>query len=278
MTRASFSPIIGQNQTAIDETIQRGVPLSRKVKAITFDLWDTIIDDDSDEPKRKASGLRSKAAERRHVVWQAICRERSIPEDTVRLAYDVSEAAFNNLWRQHSITWTLQERLGVILKGLGCVLSEESKTFALDALGRMEIDIAPDPIDGIKDALDRLAGRYKLCIVSDAIVTPGVGLRELLGRYGLKDYFSGFAFSDEVGRSKPHRRMFESAADQLGVSIPEMLHVGDRDHNDVKGPQALGMKAVLFVGKRTNDRDSTSADAICERHADLPRVIDALAG
>lgn len=250
--------------------------LSRKIKAITFDLWDTIIDDDSDEPKRKASGLRSKAAERRHVVWQAISREKTIPEDTVRLAYDVSEAAFNNLWREHSITWTLPERLGVVLKGLGCTLSEESKKFAIDALGRMEVDIAPDPIDGIKDALDRLAGRYRLCIVSDAIVTPGTGLRELLDRYGLKSFFSGFAFSDEVGRSKPHRRMFESAADQIGVEIPEMLHVGDRDHNDVKGPQALGMKAVLFIAKRAHDRYTTSADAICERHADLPDVIDAL--
>ena len=250
--------------------------MSRKIKAITFDLWDTIIDDDSDEPKRKASGLRSKAAERRHVVWESINREIPVSKETVRLAYDVSEAAFNNLWRQHSITWTLAERLNVILKGLGCSLSEESKNGAIEALGRMEIEIPPDPIDGIKDALDRLAGRYKLCIVSDAIVTPGSGLRELLDRYGLRDFFSGFAFSDEVGRSKPHRRMFESAAGQLGIEIPEMIHVGDRDHNDVKGPQALGMKAVLFIGKRDHDRHTTSADAICERHADLPRVIESL--
>ena len=197
-------------------------------------------------------------------------------EEAVRLAYDVSEAAFNNLWKQHSITWTLAERLDVILKGLGRNLSEEAKKSAIDALGRMEVDIPPDPIDGIKDALDRLAGRYKLCVVSDAIVTPGTGLRELLGRYGLRDFFSGFAFSDEVGRSKPHRRMFESAARQHGVEVPEMIHVGDRDHNDVKGPQALGMKAVLFIGKRAHDRHTTSADAICEKLSDLPRVIEAL--
>jgi len=28
-----------------------------------FDLWDTIVHDDSDEPKRKAKGLRTKKAE-----------------------------------------------------------------------------------------------------------------------------------------------------------------------------------------------------------------------
>ncbi len=72
--------------------------------------------------------------------------------------------------------------------------------------------------------------------------------------------------------------MFKSAARQLGVEVAEMVHVGDREHNDIKGPQALGMKAVLFTATRDADRESTSADAICERFADLPGIIDRLAG
>jgi putative hydrolase of the HAD superfamily len=56
-----------------------------------------------------------------------------------------------------------------------------------------------------------------------------------------------------------------------------MVHIGDRDHNDVKGPQLLGMKAVLFTATRDHDKATTSADAICERHSDLPAVIDRLA-
>jgi putative hydrolase of the HAD superfamily len=55
-----------------------------------------------------------------------------------------------------------------------------------------------------------------------------------------------------------------------------MVHVGDREHNDVKGPHALGMKAVLFVASRAVDRAGTTADAVCERHADLPAIIDRL--
>ena len=52
-----------------------------------------------------------------------------------------------------------------------------------------------------------------------------------------------------------------------------MVHVGDRDHNDVKGPQAVGMKAVLFTATRAKDKDSTTADAICARAADLPGIV-----
>ena len=138
--------------------------------------------------------------------------------------------------------------------------------------------VAPDPIPGIGEALAALHGRYRLAIVSDAIVSPGRCLRRLLENHGLARHFDGFAFSDEVGHSKPHRSMFEAAARQMGVGLAEIVHVGDRDHNDVKGPQALGMKAILFTATRSHDRDRTTADAICERHADLPAIVDRLAG
>ena len=42
------------------------------VKAITFDLWDTIIDDNSDEPKRFNLGLRSKREERQYLLYNVI--------------------------------------------------------------------------------------------------------------------------------------------------------------------------------------------------------------
>ena len=121
-----------------------------------------------------------------------------------------------------------------------------------------------------------MAKRYKLCIVSDAIVSPGTCLRRVLKNHGLAAPFSGFAFSDEVGHSKPHRSMFDSAAQQLGVEIGEMLHVGDRDHNDVKGPQQLGMKAILFTASRDVDKGTTTADAICESFDELEAAIERL--
>ncbi len=248
------------------------------IKAVTFDLWDTIVFDESDEPRRQEMGLRSKYDERRHLIWRALNGEKPLPIEDVSLAYGVADAAFNNLWKSHSINWTLEERLEVILKGLNRTLSDGDKAGVIKALGAMEVEVPPDPIPGIAEALEELSGRYKLCIVSDAIVTPGTGLRELLAKHGLKDFFSGFAFSDEVGHSKPHADMFKSAARQMGVEFSEMVHIGDRDHNDIKGPQALGMKAVLFTAGRDADRETTSADAICASHAELPAIIDGLNG
>jgi putative hydrolase of the HAD superfamily len=197
--------------------------------------------------------------------------------DTVGLAYDVADAGFNLVWREYSINWRLEQRLRVVLNGLGRTLPESVFDALIQTTGGMEVEMPPDAIDGAKFALETLAQRYQLAVVSDAIVTPGTGLRKLLEGHDLKRYFDGFAFSDEVGHSKPHRSMFDCAAKQLGVEVTEIVHIGDRDHNDVKGPHTIGAKAVLFTASRDVDRGITTADAICERHQDLPAIIDRLA-
>jgi FMN phosphatase YigB (HAD superfamily) len=247
------------------------------IKAVTFDLWDTIVDDDSDEPKRAAKGLRSKRDERRHLVWSALDALEPIDLATVTLAYDTADAGFNLVWKELHINWTVAQRLRVVLNGLGRSLPPGAFDRLVEDTGRMEVEIPPDAIDGIAEALAELSGRYKLAVVSDAIVTPGTGLKAILEGHGLAQYFSGFAFSDEVGYSKPHRAMFDRACAELGVAVDEIVHIGDRDHNDVKGPHALGAKAVLFTAARDADKDVTTADAICARHRDLPAIIDRLA-
>lgn len=251
--------------------------MADSIQAVTFDLWDTIVFDDSDEPKRQAQGLRSKREERRYLVWDALNRQAPIDREAVDLAYDVADAAFNTVWHDQHVTWRIGERISVILRGLRRELPPELLADVVRAHERMEVEIYPDLIPGCHQALEQLAQRYKLAIVSDAIVSPGACLRELLDLHGVKQFFSGFAFSDEVGHSKPHRAMFASAAEQLGVEVERMVHIGDRDHNDVRGPHALGMKAILFTASRDVDKDCTSADAICERYEDLPGIIDRLA-
>lgn len=243
------------------------------VKAITFDLWDTVIHDDSDEEKRKARGLASKKETRRELALAALRRDAPLEETTLRAAYDTMEAAFNRMWHDEHVTWTVDERISALLEELGRTLADDHRAELVRELEEMEVTVPPDPIAGIGEAIAALAGSYKLGVVSDAIYSPGRCLREWLRMHDLLQHFDGFAFSDEIGHSKPHHDMFASVASQLGVDIGDMLHIGDRDHNDIKGPHALGMKAVLFTATRDLDKDHTSADAICPRAADLPEII-----
>ena len=247
------------------------------IRAVTLDLWDTVIHDDSDEPKRAAAGLPPKPAARRALVRDALATCCGVPAETVDTAYDVTDAAFSSVWHDQHVTWTVAERLSVLLRGLRQELPAAVLGDVTTRIEEMELEIMPDPVPGIGDAIETLAARYPLAVVSDAIHAPGRCLREWLDRHRLLHHFSAFAFSDEVGRSKPHPDMFDHAAAGLGVAVNEMLHVGDREHNDVRGPHALGMKAILFTATRDRDRAGSTADAVCERAADLPAAVERLA-
>lgn len=250
--------------------------MPRRIEAVTFDLWDTILDDESDEPKRRAQGLRSKPEERRHLVFEALRHHDPVATEVVDTAYDVVDAVFNKVWRDLHVTWPIGQRLAVLLAGLGRRLPAGEMAELVRRHEEMELVVRPDCVDGIREVLEELSKRYKLCVVSDTIFTPGRVLRQLLEGYGLARSFGGFAFSDEVGRSKPHPRMFEAASTALGVPFERMVHVGDREHNDIEGPKALGMRAILFTAVRSAPERDTNADAVCRCHVDLPAIIDSL--
>lgn len=248
-----------------------------QIKAITFDLWDTVIRDDSDEAKRAARGLPSKREARRALSHALFEKQIDVKKEIFDLVYDTMESAFNHVWHEQHVTWTVDERLKVLEGAFRCRLPEDERATLIRRLEEMEVEIPPDPVEGIGEAIAELAGRFPLAVVSDAIYSPGRCLRQWLEMHGLIGCFGAFAFSDEVGHSKPHRSMFAHVAVELGVAVDEMLHIGDRDHNDIKGPQALGMKAVLFTASRDRDRDATSADAVCERASDLAGAVLRLA-
>ena len=95
------------------------------ISAVTFDLWDTVFDDESDEPKRKAQGLESKPETRHRLLLEALERHHEITRAEVDLAYAVANAAFYKVWQEASITWSNRERLEVLLKGLGKPLPDD---------------------------------------------------------------------------------------------------------------------------------------------------------
>ena len=257
----------GSAATSIQHHAESG---SRHDPRDRVDLWDTVIHDGSDEPKRAAAGLPPKREARRALVRDALAA-------TSPVAAEVVDAAFSKVWHEQHITWSVAERHSVLLGGLGRELPEPALADLTARIEEMELEVMPDPVPGIAEAIEAIAARYPLAVVSDAIHSPGRCLREWLKRHGLLRHFRVFAFSDEVGHSKPHPAMFHQAAAGLGVDVSEMLHIGDREHNDVRGAHALAMKAILFTATRDRDRAGSTADAVCGRASDLPDLVMRLA-
>jgi putative hydrolase of the HAD superfamily len=246
------------------------------IKAITFDFWDTIVIDDSDEPKRAAQGLPTKAETRLHLLTAEITRHHPhLKPDQVRAAFDYANDRFRHHWKVEHRTPSVAERYREAYTFLGLDLTPGYDDL-VRAVEEMEVEISPDFAPGIHQALPILAQNYKLGIISDAIHTPGRGLRQMLEREGLLQYFNHWIFSDEAGASKPAPIVFEQAAAGLGVSPAEIVHIGDRESNDIAGPLALGMKAILYIGAIDRNSANTRATAICRDYGDLPAIIAAI--
>jgi putative hydrolase of the HAD superfamily len=52
-----------------------------------------------------------------------------------------------------------------------------------------------------------------------------------------------------------------------------MLHIGDRESNDVDGPLALGMRAILYTGIIDRGSAYSRATAICRNYGALPELV-----
>ena len=113
-------------------------------------------------------------------------------------------------------------------------------------------------------ALDRLAARgVALAVVSNW----DERLPRLLAALGLAERFAAIVVSAEVGVEKPHRRIFEIAAERLGVAPGRIVHVGDRRLEDVEGAEAAGLRALWL--DRGGGGDLADLAALPERIAAL---------
>ena len=249
-----------------------------QIRVVSFDLWDTVLVDDSDEPKRLRLGLPPKPVERRELLHRFLSRHAPADRTLVDCAYDTADSAFRHVWRYQHVTWPVEIRLRVLLAGLKRELPEDELKELVRLHEEMELRVRPDLVPGVGEALEALRRQFTLAVVSDAIFTPGRALRELLAGHGIRDCFSAFAFSDEVGCSKPAPGVFRRAAELTGCCLDEIVHVGDREHNDIAGAKNAGCRAVLFTGVVDRDSANTRADAVCRDFAELPAIIDSLAG
>lgn len=76
--------------------------------------------------------------------------------------------------------------------------------------------------------------------------------------------------SADVGYRKPHPRIYQAALEALGLAPHEVLVVGDRLLEDVRGPKACGIPwAVLTHEYRQEEDERGEADAVIRKLSDL---------
>lgn len=218
------------------------------VRAIVFDLFDTIVDVHLDRLPRVAFqgrqipstlGLLHDAAraEGVDVDFETFARNLMALDKDLRHRMHVERIEVPTLER----FTRLAERLGIAAPGLA------------EALTRTHMDAISANVDvpaHHREVLAELARDHRLAICSNFTHTPTA--HRVLATAGLAKAFDVVVVSEEIGFRKPRREIFEVTLAKLGVAPGEALHVGDNLDADVAGAAALGI-ATGWLTRRVAD-------------------------
>ena len=104
--------------------------------------------------------------------------------------------------------------------------------------------------------LEKITAKQTANISSNTAFIKGSTLRKLLQKLDIAHFFSFQLYSDEVGFSKPNAAFFylmleQAAALHKGITVNEILHIGDNAIADIAGAKLLGINTFQI---NTNDK------------------------
>lgn len=124
------------------------------------------------------------------------------------------------------------------------------------------------PIAGMFELVADLGARQ----VPVGIISNSEGhLAELVEELGQRALFAVVIDSGRVGVDKPNPRIFELAAEALGVKLSDIVHVGDAWEADVLGACAVGAQAVWYAP--TDDRALPEGVVACRDADELRQAL-----
>lgn len=224
-----------------------------RIRAVTLDLWGTLISDNHSVEERRA--LRSEIISRHLGEACPLTHEQSADIQTATWSW------FQEIYEADWRTPTPAEILAHILDLLGKRLDRGAFEALAAEFQEVSLRFPPDPLTGAVDAVRDLAARVPLAIISDTGFTPGSVIRKIFTEIGLGP-FGAMTFSDEQERSKPHRSAFLRTLGELDVEPAEALHIGDTERTDIVGARSVGMRAILYARGGETPPDGTAADGV----------------
>ncbi|HKA16948.1 MAG TPA: HAD family hydrolase [Blastocatellia bacterium] len=240
------------------------------IKAISFDFWHTLF---TEQPEM----TRLYQKRKHNVLAEMLPDHCGLLETHFSNACSIEAKLHERIWEEEHRTLPVAERVTTILNHLELSVTEPMLATIVTRFEENILDHPPIIIEGARDALQQLAGRYRLGIISDVGFSPGRVLKRVLADNELLDVFDSLVFSDEAGRAKPHQELFHRTAQSLSAGPGEMVHVGDLERTDIQGAKRAGYRAIRFTGiTRMNEDEDTIADFVTDRLTAIPGLIQML--
>ena len=195
------------------------------IKAILFDLWNTII---YNEPPNPLDVFSEKVGKTMSDYPYLKILERNL----MLKEYDDIKVVVRNILRELKV----KEDDGLV-----------------DDLSRILTEIDMEKIKQYPKTLvtlKKLKRKFKLGLISNSYDPK---IFELIdSKFGLSKIFDYVGLSYEVGLIKPDERLFKLVLENIGVKEEEAVMVGDTLKDDVEAAEKIGIRGILFDVKNNH--------------------------
>ncbi len=233
------------------------------IKAITFDCWNTLIEDDA--VRREAMKAH----------FRLVFEQSGVPieQERVDLFFEEELVLFDSHVIAHRKSLNARERAETILNLAGIELHEEKVLEIAGFCSRTALEHRPPLIPEVPEILEQLSQDYKLGIICNTGWHSGLVVKEVLEGYDLVKHFTHLSFSDEVGVAKPHKQIFQVTLEKLGCGSEEAVHIGDSEYADVQGADQACLRSILFTGANQKYADENTAEFVIDSYSQLPPLL-----
>jgi len=179
------------------------------IRAVTFDLWETLLFESDGASKRRADARCRNLAQ----ALNSLGVQVSLEEMSAAVSETVSSLI--SIWgTNRDVAYIDQIRL-IIKKATrhSLELKQEWTNELIPAYTSNVLEVPPYLNPEARKALKGLKKRNKLIgLICNTGLTPGIGLRKFLANESVSRYFDLMIFSEEIGIRKPDPRIFHLAA------------------------------------------------------------------
>jgi HAD superfamily hydrolase (TIGR01509 family) len=213
------------------------------VKAVIFDLWETLVDWDHQEAR---------------VMLEAIANRSGVEPDEFHRRWDTRENP---------------RYIGPIRDALRSIGVAED---AIEEICEIRLDYNRKtlvPREGVAETLRALRAQGYLV---GLITVCSQEVEQLFPETELAGLFDAEVFSNAVALSKPDPRIYLHCCELLGVEPHEAVFVGDGANDELAGARRVGMDAILIHREGQDPPWPELHDWDGPRVTSIPGVLDVL--
>jgi putative hydrolase of the HAD superfamily len=204
-------------------------------KALSFDLWNTLI---VSNPLFK---------EERNAQWSNFWQ---ISQDLLAPTLAQLDKDLDKLAEKKGIQTNFQERVISLAECLGLPAPTENEVYLLyqaqERLFLKHLPLLSEPdLPALLSAL-HVKG-VRLFLVSNTGFIAGKTLQLAMEQLGIDVHWEARLFSDEIGFSKPDKRIFEPLTAETGLLPTDILHIGDNFITDYYGARKTGILSCIYT-------------------------------